>query len=411
MQKKLIALAIAGLSSAAFAQSNVTIYGVADASFMSAKAEGATQNTANSLTGINQGSRTKLDSNSSYLGFKGTEALGNGMSAVFQFEGDVNVDGGNAGGIFTGAGRDMFVGLSGGFGTVVGGRLSSPFRSVVASYEVAPGATGNGAHAINLTGKHVIDATVGAAAAVAPVTNTNFNAADRFNNAIAYVSPNFGGVTATVAYITGENRTPTPIAAAGPEVKTTAWGGSLVYANGPLKVSYAFQDLKEPVVVGNIWGGTTDDSGKLKTQALGAGYTFGGATTVNFLWAQHKANAGAPGANTVSSSKQNNYFLGIKHVMGAHEIAGSIAKNKAASLSWNGTEAAGLDKNTGAKGVMLRYGYNFSKRTQAYALYSKLTNDSNANYDFHVGSVVAATGVTSVGADPTSFGVGLRHSF
>ncbi|TBR14579.1 MAG: porin, partial [Rugosibacter sp.] len=33
MQKKLIALAIAGLSSAAFAQTNVTIYGVADASF------------------------------------------------------------------------------------------------------------------------------------------------------------------------------------------------------------------------------------------------------------------------------------------------------------------------------------------------------------------------------------------
>ena len=33
MQKKIVALAVAGLSTAAFAQTNVTIYGVADATF------------------------------------------------------------------------------------------------------------------------------------------------------------------------------------------------------------------------------------------------------------------------------------------------------------------------------------------------------------------------------------------
>ena len=47
MQKKIIALAIAGLAStAAFAQTNVTIYGVADATFDSVKATGSSDGSA-----------------------------------------------------------------------------------------------------------------------------------------------------------------------------------------------------------------------------------------------------------------------------------------------------------------------------------------------------------------------------
>jgi predicted porin len=61
MQKKIIALAVAGLvSGAAFAQSNVTVYGIRK---------------AKSTDGGQDGSR---------VGFKGTEDLGNGLSAFFQ---------------------------------------------------------------------------------------------------------------------------------------------------------------------------------------------------------------------------------------------------------------------------------------------------------------------------------------
>jgi predicted porin len=76
MQKKLIALAVAGLASTgAFAQANVTVYGVADASFDVVR----TSNAVNEL-----GNTTRVSTNSSLIGFKGAEALGNGLTAVFQ---------------------------------------------------------------------------------------------------------------------------------------------------------------------------------------------------------------------------------------------------------------------------------------------------------------------------------------
>lgn len=68
MQKKLIALAVAGLASTgAFAQSNVTVYGVADATFDVVKIAGDANNEL--------GNTTRVSSNSSYIGFKGATGL------------------------------------------------------------------------------------------------------------------------------------------------------------------------------------------------------------------------------------------------------------------------------------------------------------------------------------------------
>ena len=105
MQKKLIALAVAGLaSSAAFAQTNVTVYGIADGTFdyvwqsgSKARSESATQNysaigvptTSASLPFRSRGTMltfTRVQANSSYIGFKGSEDLGNGLKAIFQYE-------------------------------------------------------------------------------------------------------------------------------------------------------------------------------------------------------------------------------------------------------------------------------------------------------------------------------------
>ena len=86
MQKKIIALAITGLvSGAAFAQSNVTIYGIADMSYVY---WGDT-----SKAGSDPVSR--IDSGqwkTSRFGLKGSEDLGNGLSAVFQTEFAMNMD-------------------------------------------------------------------------------------------------------------------------------------------------------------------------------------------------------------------------------------------------------------------------------------------------------------------------------
>ena len=78
MHKKLIALAIAGIASgAAFAQSNVTVYGIVDVGY--GYYSDGNDKDANAIHKIdgNQWKTTRF-------GFKGSEDLGDGLSANFQ---------------------------------------------------------------------------------------------------------------------------------------------------------------------------------------------------------------------------------------------------------------------------------------------------------------------------------------
>lgn len=80
MQGKLIALAIAGLSGTAFAQSSVTISGQLRVGLESVSAGGAT------VAGANMTSRTRVTDNGSNIRFAGEENLGNGLFAWWQVE-------------------------------------------------------------------------------------------------------------------------------------------------------------------------------------------------------------------------------------------------------------------------------------------------------------------------------------
>ncbi|MGH8771704.1 MAG: porin, partial [Burkholderiales bacterium] len=133
MKKKLLALVLSNLFSAgAFAQgSNVTVYGTLNADFENVERDGATSppDAGNSfvpssavlgspITGADLESRNRVSSNSSNIGFRGTEDLGNGLKAIFQLESSINLDagGGNLGG------RNSNVGLTGAWGTVFYGQ-------------------------------------------------------------------------------------------------------------------------------------------------------------------------------------------------------------------------------------------------------------------------------------------------
>ena len=150
MQKKIVALAVAGLSTAAFAQTNVTIYGVADVSV-----QGISASQSKSTTDA-AGNVMALQSNSSLIGFKGTEDLGNGLKGLFQLETGLDLAGNQRGsdadaavsvasnnGLFSSGMRDSFVGLNSKYGTVQAGYISTPFRSSLVSFAVEPGATGS----------------------------------------------------------------------------------------------------------------------------------------------------------------------------------------------------------------------------------------------------------------------------
>ncbi|MGH8740188.1 MAG: porin, partial [Burkholderiales bacterium] len=127
MQKKLLALAVAGalVPAAAMAQSSVEIYGRANLSFGNWKATG-------SSTGADFDGRMRVVDSGSRLGFRINESLGGGMRAFAVMETGVNIDSGSQAGQSGGpngstgfwASRDSYLGLGGGWGDIRLGRQS-----------------------------------------------------------------------------------------------------------------------------------------------------------------------------------------------------------------------------------------------------------------------------------------------
>jgi predicted porin len=126
MKKTLIALAAVAATGAAFAQSSVTLYGVADVSI--AKADGQSTKLASS-SGLNNGT--------SRWGVRGSEDLGGGMKAGFTFEQGISLENGNISKSGTGEfGRAAWMNLSGGFGDLRLGRSLNPAFYAAATWEL-----------------------------------------------------------------------------------------------------------------------------------------------------------------------------------------------------------------------------------------------------------------------------------
>ena len=406
MQKKLIALAVAGLAAApAFAQTNVTIYGVADATFDNVRATSSTSKADAIGTNSNLGSTNRVSANSSYLGFKGTEDLGNGLKAVFQFESGINFDAATG----TWANRDSFVGLSGGFGTVVAGNLTGPTRALGAALDVNAGATGIGANSgllgklggSFLTGTTAADAqgnpnyTPGGTCARSSTCTSVFDT--RWKNAIAYVSPSFAGVTLTGAYVANENHS---FDYAGTQVNTQGYDVGVNYNNGPILAGLTYNAVTLRDVSQN----------RVSNLRLGGSYNFGVASVralvervelQNVNGNVHQYTWGLGGTYNVTTNGKI-----IAQFYRAQNLNGDAA------VGINGAAARGNYNNTGSKLFELGYEHSLSKRTIVKAVYSYLKNDSNANYDYGVGAVGVSNGPNSgYGAKLNGVQVGVRHSF
>lgn len=392
MQKKLIALAVAGLAStAAFAQSNVTVYGVADGSFDVVKVSNS------AADGNNLGNTTRVSTNSSLIGFKGAESLGNGLTAVFQFESGIGFENGGS----LSASRDSYVGVAGGFGTVVLGTLTGPTRALGSALDVNAGATGIGANAALLgkLGNHLVGTTDtnGSYTANAGCTTRSATCASifdtRWKNAIAYVSPTFAGLSLTAAYVANENKSIAGNLGTAAQANTTGYDVGLKYANGPVMAAVTYNAV-------DLGNNNTSFSGKSTDVAdfrVGASYDFGIAT-VRALFDSTRAD----NYSTVGKATQNVYGLGATYNV---TPAGKLLAQAyfARDLKVNGSSA----KDTGAKLFELGYEHSLSKRTMLKAVYAHLNNDDGAAYDFGIN----ATGVAKAGATVQGLSLGLRHTF
>jgi predicted porin len=374
MNKKLLALAIAAAIAPAAAMAdtgNVTVYGVLDASY------DITDN-GDSAAGV-AGTRTnKVSSNSSRLGFKGTEDLGNGTSAVWQIESTINMDGNgltsSATGGTTFGGRNTFIGLSNkNMGTVLFGRHDTPYKLATRSIDYF----GDGlADNRNLMGQ-------GAA---------SFDG--RQSDVVAYISPTVNGLHAAVAYVAGAES-----AAASADKKGNAWSLMGMYNNGPLMVSLAYERH-------NVGASSVDADESEKAWKLGASYNFG-ALDVGFAYEKTSDDFGKSGLACPSGSTTTDCFghkawtIGGKYKMGSNDI--KLAYIRAGDM--------GNTSNTSAKQWALGLDHHMSKRTKVYAQYVKLDNDNGIAYDLSGASATGSVSAVGNGADPSAWSFGIRHTF
>jgi len=356
MQKKLIALAIAGLAStAAFAQTNVTIYGVADASISGTTYLGSTS--AQTAFKVNSGLLS-----TSRIGFKGVEDLGNGLKALFVLEYGLAIDDNQGIGTVSGGtnGRQQFVGLTGGFGTAVAGRLQTTGLDFSVAATALGGSTGLGA-AYNAGG------------------GTLITSASRANNAVAYISPAFGGVT--VAYNHARAPLATEYAVSTANTDNTANLLSVSYANGPITAGAIYTKYVQSQT------NTTDDN--IKEWGLRAGYDFG-VVKLQALYQQQKADT------TAAVGKDKKWAVSLSAPIGAKVAV--IAEY--AALKVGSTVA-----EDNVKVSTLAATYALSKRTTAYAglVAKRVENDTNRN--------PLAVPANPYVSDSNTYAVGLRHMF
>ena len=370
MNKKLLGLAVA----AAFAvpmvaqadSGNVTMYGQANASIDLA-------NPGSGTAAFND-KAWRVSSNSSRLGFKGTEALGNGLNAVFQMETGVSLDSGSTASDFMM--RNSFVGLSSGTaGTAIFGRHDTPYKLGTASLDVFADTMGD------------YNAIVG---------NWNGSVAfdSRLGNVMAYISPTWSGFHfAAAAVMANEsNNSATK--------DGSAYSLTGVYSVGPIFASLSYEQAKDisaastnaaPAALGGILA-TLD---KARATKLGLGYN-AGVAKVNFIWEQIKV---APiGASDVT---RNAVYLSGTVPMG--NLALNAAIGRAADMS--GTT------DTGATQITVGADYNLSKRSTVYALYSRMDNKTNGNFGLGGNGAGGAFSPAKLGEDPSVFSLGMKHSF
>lgn len=397
MQKKIIALAVASalVAPAAFADtSNVNVYGVANVSYDVVN----TKNTAG--TGVSTG---KVSSNTSRIGLKGSEDLGDGLSAVWQVESLINIDNAgsatNAGaagvgvvpGTTTAAGnpgntigsRNTFAGLSSAtMGTVIMGRHDTPYNISTRKLDVfTDGLADNRSLMGGTQGRNAVASFDG-----------------RQPDVIAYISPAMGGFTGAIAYLNlAESANVSTLS------KASAWSLAGMYSQDAFYGSLAYEvhDVATGTLAAPIGmlpaGFVAATAGKESAVKLGFGYTQD-AIAVGFAYEKTSDNLGAAGANALGHSA---YYLSGKYSFG----------NDAIKAAYTKVGNAGAAVATGVSQFSLGYDHSLSKRTTVYALYTTLKSDANANFGLSGNGTGGANTATGLGSAPSAMSFGMKHTF
>ena len=190
----------------------------------------------------------------------------------------------------------------------------------------------------------------------------------RISNSVNYKTPSMGGFKLSAAYGAGETST-------GPSLDIMGFAAE--YKAGELYVGVGYHSVERLA------------SGDDKELIVGAGYKFGA-----FEIKGNYMEADPTGAN----NQYEQINLGVAYTMDANKFFLNYQTNE-------------LETGAKGKGFGAAYSYNLSRRTNVYVSYAKLRNNSKAVFGMNAAGANVTPPATALGADPSAFAVGVRHSF
>ena len=375
-----IAAALAAPLAAHADTSNVTVYGKFDVSYDFV-------NTGASAAGTPGTTSARVSSNTSRFGLKGSEDLGDGLSAIWQVESTVYV--GNTANNTAGFGdRNTFGGLkSDSTGTVLLGRYDTPYRISTRRLDVfTDGVADN---------RSLFGGTTGVSAV------KSFDG--RQDQVVAYITPNLGGFNAAAAYV---NLNPTlSTGTLGANANTTAQHAASLAgwydANG-IYVALAHEIHNLAVTAGT--------AGTAAAASATAVNVTEKATRAGIGYSQESFSLGLAYEKT-----SDNYGAANADKFGHNAIYASgklnLPGNNALKAAYTKLGNIGNVANTGASQYSVGLDHSFSKRTTVYALYSKLNNNTLANYSLSSNGTAGASSSVGAGSSPSVVALGIAHSF
>jgi len=400
MKKSLVALA-ALAATTAFAQSSVTITGNLDVGYQMLDFKG---NKVTNSAGSNGSSTTAIF-------FRGTEDLGGGLKANFQYEIDPALSETSSRTVGTAAtgttsnvtssigNGQSFVELAGGFGAI---KLGTPNSATLSA---------------NGDGNSGFATAIGSGYRV-----TSFDAV-RFQNSLRYDTPSFSGLSVGYLQSAKNDKQALPLNLGQTGNLQNQTNGrdqvtevSVTYAQGPLTVRYAdlqVQQWADVALVGTgaspfttqTWSAT--DGKKFNLKTLSARYAVNKQLTVGYFNQQTDSDT-LVGSKSDGTATTNKFDRTAQGLSAAYYVMPNVklminrvtAKNGAAHVGSGATTAA--NKQTTVTG--LGADYELSKRTTAYF---RTETDKDAAGMRSITGYTAATGNTTYKATA----IGIRHTF
>ena len=334
MKKSILALAVASALAAPLAvQADTILYGSARVSVDYVDID---------TPGV--GTSWDVFNNASRLGVQGSEDLGGGLSAIYQYEFGVDVTEGKRENFESN--RPKFVGLKGNFGTVTLGTQETPYYHVAGITDI-----------FNSDRTFAGDAWLGGAFSD---TGRGPGALTRVDNSILYVTPDFSGFSGEVMVLMDGRINKDQ----GASDNIDIWNVALKYSNGPFFAGASYIAFEgDSRVAADPADPTTTFSLDLDQWNVGLGYA-SGPFSIGFIYEQGTFNtygllteARVNGVR-VGGDDATNYYVTGSYTFGNNVIGAAYGQLDP------GTR--GFDK---IDNYIFSYQYNLSKRTRLWAEY------------------------------------------